>query len=195
MLRALGAAHDFDPARGHLVTRRDANGRTSMESVYALGDCTALGGAQIAMAEGTIAGCSAAKSLGHTLSPDAARHLASARRNRDRHRDFQKALWTLFAAPRLRLEHADRDTVLCRCEEVSLGAIEDALGEGHATAGNVKRRTRAGMGRCQGRYCGPLIDRLVAERGGFAQDELSGFAPRVPLKPVVIAELARSASL
>ncbi len=51
------------------------------------------------------------------------------------------------------------------------------------------------MGRCQGRYCGPLIDGLVAERCGFAQDELSGFAPRVPLKPVAIADLVRGAKL
>ena len=51
------------------------------------------------------------------------------------------------------------------------------------------------MGRCQGRYCGPLLNRLVAERCGAPQDEFSGFAPRVPVKPVTIADLATGAEL
>ena len=40
ILRALGCRHAFDPARGHLVTERDAEGLTSVAQVYAVGDCT-----------------------------------------------------------------------------------------------------------------------------------------------------------
>jgi thioredoxin reductase len=195
LLRAIGAVHDFDETRGHLVTRRNAECETTAEGIYAVGDCTGLGGARLAMAEGTIAGFAAATSLGHAMSAEATRLRSAAERDRGRHRTFQRALWSLYAAPRFRLELATPETLLCRCEEITLGAVEDALAEGYATAGNVKRRTRAGMGRCQGRYCGPLIDRLVAERCGAPQDELSGFAPRVPLKPVAIADLVRGAKL
>jgi thioredoxin reductase len=193
--RALGVVHDFDARRGYLVVRRDQSGQTSIREVFAVGDCAGLGGARVALAEGTIAGFAAAKSLGYTLSPEAERRLVKAHNQRARHRRFQSALWTLFAAPPLRLELARRDTLICRCEEVTLGAIDEALSEGYATAGNVKRRTRAGMGPCQGRYCGPLIDGLVAERCGFPQDEFSGFAPRMPLKPIVIADLVRGVKL
>src|SRR5262249_48970557 len=62
-LRALGCAHRFDPARGHLVTERDADQRTSVPEIYAAGDCTGLGGAPAAEAEGIIAGLAAARSL------------------------------------------------------------------------------------------------------------------------------------
>ena len=166
LLRALGAAHDFDDRAGHLVTRRDESCRTSIPSVYALGDCTGLGGARAALAEGTIAGLAAADSLGHLLSAKLSRDLRSARRDLARHRRFQSALWRLFAAPRPSVDTIAPDTILCRCEEVTAGAIHAALDEGYASVGNVKRRTRAGMGRCQGRYCGPLLNRLVAERCG-----------------------------
>ncbi len=45
------------------------------------------------------------------------------------------------------------------------------------------------MGRCQGRYCGPVAARLVAEATGKPLDDRSHFAPRVPIKPVSIASI------
>jgi NADPH-dependent 2,4-dienoyl-CoA reductase/sulfur reductase-like enzyme len=193
LLRALGARHDFDAVRGHLVTRTNEVGGTSIPAVYALGDCTSLGGARIALAAGTLAGTAAAASLGRAHSAEALRARRTALANLARHRRFQAALWTLFAAPRFGLEFTEADTIVCRCEEVTRAALSEALAEGFVTAGNVKRRTRAGMGRCQGRYCAPLIGKLVSQRCGLPQDEFSGFAPRVPVKPVTIAELAGGA--
>src|SRR5207244_10393613 len=64
LLRALGATHDYDPGRGQLVTRREADGATTVPGVYAVGDCCGLGGAQAAAEEGTIAGLAVARSLG-----------------------------------------------------------------------------------------------------------------------------------
>ncbi|MDQ0390516.1 2Fe-2S iron-sulfur cluster-binding protein [Labrys monachus] len=190
LLRALGCGHDFDPVRRQLVTRRDARGLTDMAGVYALGDCTGLGGARAALAEGTIVGLAAAAALGHAAP--AGSRAASRRAGRDlaRHRDFQKALWSLYAAPAYSSKLATADTLICRCEEVSFGQIEEALGEEMELIGAVKRRTRVGMGRCQGRYCAPVLDALLAERFGRPRDEFSGFAPRIPVKPVAIGDLA-----
>src|SRR5262249_215228 len=70
LLRLLGAAQDYDPGRGHLVTRRSPECETTTSGVYAVGDCAGLGGAQAARYEGAIAGYAAARSLG--LSPPAA---------------------------------------------------------------------------------------------------------------------------
>ena len=50
--------------------------------------------------------------------------------------------------------------------------------------GALKRVTRAGMGLCQGRYCGPKIARLCAQATGRTQDEFALFAPRFPVKPI-----------
>ena len=188
LLRVLGCGHDLDPIRGQLVTRRDDGGRTDAAGIYALGDCTGLGGARAALAEGTIVGLSAAQDLGRAI--DVGRR-DRARAMLHRHRRFQRALWDLYAAPPYSMRRATAETVICRCEEVTLGQIEHALAEQMASAGAIKRRTRLGMGRCQGRYCAPVLEALLAERLGKERGAFTGFAPRVPVKPVPIGELVR----
>jgi NADPH-dependent 2,4-dienoyl-CoA reductase/sulfur reductase-like enzyme len=188
LLRVLGCRHDLDPVRQQLATRRDDRGRTDVAGIYALGDCTGLGGARAALAEGTIVGLSVAEDLGHKID-EAQRERARAMLRR--HRRFQRALWNLYEAPPYSARRATAETVICRCEEVTLDQIELALAEKMASAGTIKRRTRLGMGRCQGRYCAPVLEALLAERLGKERGEFTGFAPRVPVKPVPIGELAR----
>lgn len=189
LLRALGCAHDFDAKRRQLVTRCDENGLTDMTGIYALGDCTGLGGARIAMAQGTLAGLAAAESLGRPISDELRQLRAEALRERERHRRFQAALWKIYEAPATAAKLATPETLICRCEEVSFADVEAALGEGLESLGAVKRRTRIGMGRCQGRYCVPVLDTLIAERCGRPRSEFSGMAPRPPAKPVRIGDL------
>jgi D-hydroxyproline dehydrogenase subunit alpha len=191
LLRALGCGHDFDGARRQLVTRRDAQGLTDVAGVYALGDCTGLGGARAALAEGILVGLAAANALGRPASAGLDAEAQRARSDLARHRRFQRALWTLYAAPAYSATLATPETLICRCEEVTFGQIEEALGEEMQLIGAVKRRTRVGMGRCQGRYCAPVLDALLAERFGRGRDEFTGFAPRVPVAPVAIGDMAR----
>ena len=54
------------------------------------------------------------------------------------------------------------DTVVCRCEEVTLGEIRQAVAEGATSANEVKGLTRTGMGNCQGRICGEIVARIIA---------------------------------
>ncbi len=96
LLRALGCSHVFDPEQRRLVTVRDAQGATSVAGVWALGDCTRLGGARVGLAEGTLAGFAAARALARPLSAKAARLEARAEATAARHRRFQKALWRLY---------------------------------------------------------------------------------------------------
>ena len=81
------------------------------------------------------------------------------------------------------------DTLLCRCEEITLGEVRAGLAEGPSHVGSLKRATRLGMGRCQGRYCGPVAARLVAESTATALEDRSHFAPRVPVKPVAVGTI------
>jgi NADPH-dependent 2,4-dienoyl-CoA reductase/sulfur reductase-like enzyme len=191
LLRLLGCAHDYDPGRRHLVTRRDSEGRTTIPGLYALGDCTGLGGARVALAEGTIAGFAAAAELGHSLNRERGVELDHARADRARHRRFQQALWSLYAAPANSARLLTHETVICRCEEVTYGEIEMALSDEIKSAGAVKRRTRLGMGRCQGRYCTPVLENLLLEKCGQHRGEFTGFAPRVPVKPLPIGEIVQ----
>ena len=54
--------------------------------------------------------------------------------------------------------------VVCRCEQVSEGEIRDAIRQNPPALDmdSVKRRTRSGMGRCQGGFCGPYVMQLLS---------------------------------
>jgi len=52
--------------------------------------------------------------------------------------------------------------VVCRCETVTEGEIVEAIRRGARTIDGVKYRTRAGMGRCQGGFCGPRVIQILA---------------------------------
>jgi NADPH-dependent 2,4-dienoyl-CoA reductase/sulfur reductase-like enzyme len=191
ILRALGCRHKFDDGRGQFIVVTDERGRTSVDGVFGIGDCTGLVGARASLAEGTIAGHAAALELGHRRSCPFEKSEARAKYELKRHRRFQKWLWSLYAAPHLGVQLATPDTLICRCEEISLRQIDEAISDGPLPIGDLKRATRVGMGPCQGRYCGMILSELVAKSHGAALDESMRFAPRMPVKPVAIADIAR----
>lgn len=82
------------------------------------------------------------------------------------------------------------EAMLCRCEEVTTPEIEAAIGEGATTLNDVKRRTRAGMGMCQGRWCGHVLAALVSERTGKPITALAPMTARPPVCPISLGVLA-----
>jgi len=192
ILRALGSEHRFDRVRDQLITwlAPDIPGKTTTTNVFALGDCTGLGGARAALAEGRLVGLAVAADLDHATGAGLTGEREAAQRALARHRRFQKALWQFYAARPLGLALATPETVLCRCEEVTVDRIQSALAEGCPSIGELKRNTRAGMGACQGRYCGPLVTALMAARLGRDPDDELRFAPRMPIKPIAVADIA-----
>ena len=175
---------------GNLATVTDSDGLTSVPGVYVIGDVVALSGAHAARCQGFVTGCAVARSLGLSLPPQVMHELGAVKRQLRRHLAFQQALWRMFAAPILRNQFASADTVICRCEGVTRATIETAIQSGAATLGAVKRRTRAGMGRCQGRYCESLVAAMMPDDPAVPRDELFPLAPRAPVKPIRIKDLA-----
>lgn len=85
----------------------------------------------------------------------------------------------------------DREMIVCRCEEVTWSEILEAIEDGAETMNDIKRRTRAGMGLCQGRTCRKVISRLLCDHGrplGGAFPEPPTFRP--PIRPIKLRELA-----
>ena len=191
LTRLLGCEHRWDPDAGSLAVVRDDDAETSLAGVFVPGDGAGMGGAHAALAEGTLAGLAAARNLGRPIPPDLEALAWSARRERDRARRFQTALWTLFAAPREFPDLVGDDVAICRCESVGAGVLRSRIAAGADESGALKRLTRAGMGRCQGRYCGPRVAAWCAAARGEAPDPFRLFAPRFPVKPVPAFALAR----
>ncbi|WP_372617945.1 FAD-dependent oxidoreductase [Falsiroseomonas sp.] len=191
LARALGCAQHWDAQRRMLVTTRDETGRSSLDQVFVVGDGAGLGGARVAAAEGHIAGAVAAADLGH--APDEAA-LRRVRQELARARRFQAALWSLYRAPDPGWQLAEGDTPICRCEGVTRGSLEAAIAAA-ADSGAAKRATRCGMGRCQGRYCAPLLAAAVAAAQGGQPTEEAYLAPRAPAKPVALRDIAQGAEV
>jgi len=181
--RALGVTFTWDPTRAMLVAERGEDGATQVENLWLVGDGGGLGGARVAQAQGTLAGAAASASLGRRNDAELVEMARVALR---RARAFQAALWSAYRAPLLTTQFATADTLICRCEEVRWGDVDAALPSAGGLIGALKRDTRLGMGRCQGRYCAPLAASQLA--AGIA-DPL--FAPRAPIKPISLAAIAR----
>ncbi|WP_068924130.1 NAD(P)/FAD-dependent oxidoreductase [Planobispora rosea] len=162
----LGCALRADPY-GDLAVTVDAGMRTSVPGVYAAGETTGVGGAVLAEAEGRIAGRAVAADLGRRVPPDPVLS-----RRRDRLAAFARALGEAYPVrPGWRGWLRD-DTLICRCEEVPLSAVREAVELGATDARSVKSLSRAGMGWCQGRMCGYAVSRLAG--GAAAGDSRDG---------------------
>lgn len=64
-------------------------------------------------------------------------------------------------------------TVVCRCEQITEGEIREAIRRGARSLDGVKRRVRAGMGRCQGGFCTPRVLELLHQELGVPMTELT----------------------
>lgn len=74
-------------------------------------------------------------------------------------------------------EHPEYGKIVCRCETVTEGEILHAIRSNPAAVDidGVKRRTRSGMGRCQGGFCGPYIMELISKELGIPMEEVTKF--------------------
>ncbi len=182
LARSLGCAHRYvTRGYGSMETLTDEDGRTSVPDVFAIGDGARFGGAMTAQAQGLVAAAAIARDLGRSAPP-----IDVARRSLRRSERFQAALWRLFEAAPLQAQVLADDALVCRCEEVRADTLRELVKAGHNTPGELKRATRVGMGRCQGRYCAAAVARMCSPDVG----EFGLFAPRPPAKPVPIRLLS-----
>ena len=72
-------------------------------------------------------------------------------------------------------EHPAYGKIVCRCEGITEGEIRDAIRRNPPAidVDGVKRRTRSGMGRCQGGFCGPYVVELISEEQGIPMEEIT----------------------
>jgi NAD(P)H-nitrite reductase large subunit len=85
-----------------------------------------------------------------------------------------------------------RSTIVCRCENVTVGEIADVLTVGARTFDEIKRVTRAGMGICQGRTCECVVTDLLVADGRVAPEDIVPRSVRPPVRPITLEVLAAS---
>jgi NADPH-dependent 2,4-dienoyl-CoA reductase/sulfur reductase-like enzyme len=149
----------------------DDDQQTSVSGIYGAGEAVAIGGAEAALAQGAIAGCAAAGSRERAEPYRAARA---------RHAAFSARLRLAFALRAELSRLAADDTIVCRCEDVTFGAIR-----GCASLREARLHARLGMGACQGRVCSPAARHVR----GWAGDSV-----RPPVAPARIATMIHEAA-
>jgi len=180
-----GATFVYDADFRLFLPKIDGMGR-ARPGLYLAGDGVRIGGADAAEASGALAAHAILSDLGRPAEIAVTRRLA---RRVQRLRDFQRGLARAFAWPRAQIAALDDAVTLCRCENVTVGAVRASMARdlGPAEVNRVKAITRCGMGRCQGRVCGPALQELVAAEcggDGLAAGRLRGQAP---VKPIALA--------
>ncbi|MFM9372045.1 FAD-dependent oxidoreductase [Streptomyces sp. Da 82-17] len=176
---------------GGEFTAVDDDQATSAPGVYAAGEITGVAGAPAARAEGALAGWLAA---GGPPDTTVVRRL---RRSRDQGRAFAERLarahpvgaaWPGWLRP---------ETVVCRCEEADYASLCRAAADPSSSAARVaKLETRAGLGPCQARVCGPTVAELTARLTGPPADRPADGLPapaphrRPVAQPIRLGELA-----
>jgi NADPH-dependent 2,4-dienoyl-CoA reductase/sulfur reductase-like enzyme len=187
--RSLGVSHTWDVGQSCFVPSVDDWGQSDVPGVSIAGDGAGIGGAKAAEATGRLAALKLAEDLGRLSATERDRHTAPLRTALSGElaaRPFLDAAYPPYADA---VSPADA-TVVCRCEEVTAGDIRGYAKLGCSGPNQTKAFGRAGMGPCQGRYCGLTVTALLAEANRQTPDETGYYRIRPPLKPVTLGELA-----
>ena len=177
-----GVPFAFDPVQQQYLPRCDDAGRTAVRGVYLAGDGAGVAGAAAAEVAGERAALALLEDRGHAV--DKAR-AATLERERRRAQQTRIALDAAFPFPVDMAAAMTDETVLCRCEGVTAGELRAAARELHADDLNrAKAFSRCGMGRCQGRTCGPPAAIVLASALGVPLDRAGRLRGQPPVKPI-----------
>jgi len=195
LARMLGCQMEYRPEKGGWIPIRDNSMQTSLEGVYMAGDGAGIGGAENSRLEGRVAGAAVALTTGHLNSRQVDEINHRLRADMVQARRFGKLLGDLFTPQAGLISLAQDDTILCRCEEITLAEVKAAVADGARTIGEVKMITRTGMGNCQGRMCensvsAAIIQALVAEKA--THESIGRYSIRPPLHPIPEGYLAEA---
>ncbi|WP_217590561.1 NAD(P)/FAD-dependent oxidoreductase [Burkholderia sp. GbtcB21] len=180
-----GCAFRFDGDTRQWLPQLDDMGRSSVAGVYLAGDGARVLGADGAEAAGRLAALALLTDLGRPVD---ARAVAALQRERTKMDRFRAGLAQAFPWPAQQAATLSDDTILCRCEGVSVGELRRVIrDEGACDANRAKAFSRVGMGRCQGRYCGHAGAEVIAAAAGVPLEAVGRLRGQAPVKPLPVA--------
>jgi len=81
----------------------------------------------------------------------------------------------------------EKNSIVCRCEDISLEDVERVIDEGYTNLEEIKRLLRCGMGPCQGRTCLTLVAQVLSRKTGTPISQMKFPTVRPPLRPTPLA--------
>jgi len=187
--RSLDIPHVWVETQGCFAPERDDWGQTQRDGIFIAGDSAGIGGAKVAEIMGQLCALKIAQLSGQQTPEQLTRQADPLLRQLARERAARPFLDRAYPPYAPALLPAD-DTIICRCEEVTAGKIRDYARMGCFGPNQAKAFGRAGMGPCQGRYCGLTVTQILADENNQTPDDTGYYRIRPPLKPVTLGELA-----
>jgi len=187
--RSIGVTHRWEAAQSSFVPSVDTWGQSDVKGVFVVGDSAGIGGAKAAEIAGRLSALKVAWELGRIEISERDAQAAPLRATMRREMAARPFLDRAYP-PHDEAVEPDDTTVICRCEEVTAGDIRGYAKLGCIGPNQTKAFGRAGMGPCQGRYCGLTVTTLLAKATGQSPEETGYYRIRPPLKPVTLGELA-----
>lgn len=184
-----GCAVAYAADRGGWFVAVDSSMATSVPGIYAVGEATGIAGAGKSFIEGRMAALNILFEKGRIARPvyaERTRALICRHRHEVRYGRFLNMACRTSADA-----YADipDKTTICRCEEITLGDVRRQISNGFTSLKGIKMATRCGMGRCQGRTCGPILFDLISSLAGQPPTEIGCNSSRAPVKTVALGSL------
>jgi hypothetical protein len=182
LARLMGCNHVYDAIQGYWHAEVDEHMRSSQEDIYVAGDSSGVDGRHAAVIKGRLAAFDMAAKLGRISTSRLTSQTRGLRRDYTGIQRYARVLNQMFALQPGALDAMDKDTIVCRCEQVTLGDVLDGIEKGYRNINEIKR-TRAGMGMCQGRMCESVVAQIML-RKGVPIEEIGYLNLRSPLSPI-----------
>jgi thioredoxin reductase/bacterioferritin-associated ferredoxin len=189
IFRQIGCKMAWKPDQRYWHPICDSWGHTNCERIFAAGDGAVVAGAMAAQCKGELAALEVAFCSG--IIPAYERDmLAAPIRKALKHDSWPRPFVDAIFAPRPKDFSFEDSTVVCRCENITVGDLRKVVKEGVRELNELKVVTRSGMGPCQGRMCGAALAEVVSAALELSPADIGLLNIRPPLKPVAIAEVA-----
>ncbi len=167
------------------MPQKDQVGRSTQAHVYLAGDGSGIQGADAAEWAGELAGLALIEDrhieskANHSLRVHQLTHQLQKRQA------FGYGLNTAFQDPKSWARQTTDDVVICRCEEITAGDIRTSVqATGAQDLNRLKAMCRVGMGRCQGRMCGPAASEILADCTQQSVQLVGRLRGQAPIKPI-----------
>ncbi len=84
----------------------------------------------------------------------------------------------------------NKNTIVCRCSDITIDDVREIIASGVTDIQEIKRLTRLGMGRCQGKTCMPIVMREIANFTGQSLEEIAPSTFRPPVRGIKLGAIA-----
>jgi len=173
----------YDKTLGGMILKTNEKLETTVSGIFAAGALTGVGGADKAELEGEYCAYSVLEKLGKLDIEEYRLHTYTLNNKRVKILEFSNLLSSMQQFNIPLLSKLDKNTTICRCEDIKLEDIQNSIESGFTSINSIKKRTRAGMGNCQGKTCSEIVRNILLS---YKIEDNNSISVRPPLRPTSI---------